>query len=153
MKVRNILLVLLLLYSTMSFAQDKLFDKYSEMDNVTSVYISKSMFQLMPDLSTGDMDFSNLKGKIDNLQILTSEDKEVTEKMKADFNAAIDKSYELLMKVKSDDTRATFYVKQKGEQVNEMLMLTDDKDDYVVIRLLGNFTVQDIQSIANSVGK
>ena len=48
MKTKNILLILFLCCTSICFAQNKLFDKYSEIDNVTSVYISKAMFQMMP---------------------------------------------------------------------------------------------------------
>lgn len=154
MKTRNSLLVLFLLCSTLCFAQDKLFEKYADKDNVTSVYISKSMFQMMPDnMRAGGLDLGNLKGKIHNLQILTSENKEVKEQMKADFDAVVGKDHELLMKVKSDDTRASFFVKQKGEKISELIMLTDDEEDYVVMRLTGDFTIQDIRQIADEVEK
>lgn len=154
MKTRNSLLVLFLLCSTLCFAQDKLFEKYANKDNVTSVYISKSMFQMMPDnMRAGGLDLGNLKGKIHNLQILTSENKEVKEQMKADFDAVVGKDHELLMKVKSDDTRASFFVKQKGEKISELIMLTDDEEDYVVMRLTGDFTIQDIRQIAEEVEK
>ena len=146
MKTRNSLLVLFLLCSTLCFAQDKLFEKYADKDNVTSVYISKSMFQMMPDnMRAGGLDLGNLKGKIHNLQILTSENKEVKEQMKADFDAVVGKDHELLMKVKSDDTRASFFVKQKGEKISELIMLT--------MRLTGDFTIQDIRQIAEEVEK
>ena len=154
MKTRNSLLVLFLLCSTLCFAQDKLFEKYADKDNVTSVYISKSMFQMMPDnMRAGGLDLGNLKGKIHNLQILTSENKEVKEQMKADFDAVVGKDHELLMKVKSDDTRASFFVKQKGEKISELIMLTDDEEDYVVMRLTGDFTIPDIRQIAEEVEK
>lgn len=154
MKTRNSLLVLFFLCSTLCFAQDKLFEKYADKDNVTSVYISKSMFQMMPDnMRAGGLDLGNLKGKIHNLQILTSENKEVKEQMKADFDAVVGKDHELLMKVKSDDTRASFFVKQKGEKISELIMLTDDEEDYVVMRLTGDFTIQDIRQIAEEVEK
>ena len=128
MKTRNSLLVLFLLCSSFCFAQDRLFEKYADQDNVTSVYISKSMFQMMPDdMRTGGLDLGNLKGKINNLQILT--------------------------KVKSDDTRASFFVKQKGEKISELIMLTDSKEDYIVMRLTGDFTLQDIRQIAQEMEK
>ena len=57
------------------------------------------------------------------------------------------------MKVKSDDTRASFFVKQKGEKISELIMLTDSKEDYVVMRLTGDFTLQDIRQIAEEVEK
>ena len=73
--------------------------------------------------------------------------------MKADFDAVVGKDHELLMKVKSDDTRASFFVKQKGEKISELIMLTDDEEDYVVMRLTGDFTIQDIRQIAEEVEK
>lgn len=154
MKIRNSLLVLFLLCSSLCFAQDRLFEKYADQDNVTSVYISKSMFQMMPDdMRTGGLELGNLKGKINNLQILTSEKQEVKEQMKADFNTVVGKEHELLMKVKSDDTHASFFVKQKGEKISELIMLTDSKEDYIVMRLTGDFTLQDIRQIAQEMEK
>ena len=45
MKLKNIFLILFLCCTSLCFAQDKLFEKYADMDNVTSVFISKKMFE------------------------------------------------------------------------------------------------------------
>ena len=58
MKTKNILLILFLCCTSICFAQNKLFDKYSEMDNVTSVYISKAMLQMMPKIETNGLNLS-----------------------------------------------------------------------------------------------
>lgn len=71
--------------SLTGYAQDKLFDKFSDMDQVSSVYISKSMFQMMPELSAAGLNLIHLKGKIDNLQVLSTEDAAVREEMKKTF--------------------------------------------------------------------
>ena len=48
MRMKIYLLGLLLCCASLSFAQDKWFSKYADMEDVTTVYISKKMFQMMP---------------------------------------------------------------------------------------------------------
>ncbi|MBC8616945.1 MULTISPECIES: DUF4252 domain-containing protein [Parabacteroides] len=153
MKTKNILLLLFLCCTSICFAQNKLFDKYSEMDNVTSVSISKAMFQMMPNFETNGLNLMNLKGKIEGLQILTTENNSIKETMRNDFKNLIGKDHEELMKVKDGKTRATFYVKQKGDLISELIMLADTDKSFNVIRLSGNFTLQDIQEITKEMNK
>ena len=150
MKYKNIFLILFLCCTSLCFAQDRLFEKYADMDNVTSVFISKKMFEMMPNIESGGLDLMNLKGKINNLQILTSEKREIRDQMRKEFSGLIGKSHEELMRVKDNNTKATFYIEQKGDQINEMIMLADTDSDYVVIRITGKFTLQDIQDVATS---
>ena len=65
---------------------DALFEKYAEKDGVTSVYISKKMFQLMPSMETAGLNLINMKGKIESLQILTCENESLQEQMRKDFS-------------------------------------------------------------------
>lgn len=153
MKTKNILLLLFLCCTSICFAQNKLFDKYSEMDNVTSVSISKAMFQMMPNFETNGLNLMNLKGKIEGLQILTTENNSIKETMRNDFKNLIGKDHEELMKVKDGKTRATFYVKQKGDLISELIMLADTDKSFNVIQLSGNFTLQDIQEITKEMNK
>lgn len=153
MKSKNIFLILFLFCTSLCFAQDNLFEKYADMDNVTSVFISKKMFDLMPDIESVGLDLRNLKGKINNLQIITSDKRDVRDQMRKEFSTLISKSHEELMRVKDDDTRASFYIIQQGDLINEMVMLADTDSDYVVIRLTGRFTLQDIQDVAKSFSK
>ena len=153
MKYKNIFLILFLCCTSLCFAQDRLFEKYADMDNVTSVFISKKMFEMMPNIESGGLDLMNLKGKINNLQILTSEKREIRDQMRKEFSGLIGKSHEELMRVKDNNTKATFDIEQKGDQINEMIMLADTDSMYVIIRLAGKFTLQDIQNVANSFSK
>ena len=153
MKYKNIFLILFLCCTSLCFAQYRLFEKYADIDNVTSVFISKKMFEMMPNIESGGLDLMNLKGKINNLQILTSEKREIRDQMRKEFSGLIGKSHEELMRVKDNNTKATFYIEQKGDQINEMIMLADTESEYVIIRLTGKFTLQDIQNVANSFSK
>jgi len=68
MRLKQLYTILLLCCVNICFAQNKLFDKYADMDDVTSVYISKKMFQMMPVMETAGLNLANLKGKIESLQ-------------------------------------------------------------------------------------
>ena len=149
MKSKNIFLILFLCCTSLCFAQDKLFEKYADMDNVTSVFISKKMFDMIPNVESGGLNLMNLKGKI----IVTSDKREVRDQMRKEFSNLISKSHEELMRVKDNDTRASFYIVQNGELINEMIMLADTDSDYVVIRITGKFTLEDIQEGAKSFSK
>ena len=52
------------------------------------------------------------------------------------------------MKVKSEGTKADFMVKKSGDKLHEMIMLADTDSSYVVIRMTGNFTMDDLQELA-----
>lgn len=153
MKSKNIFLILFLCCTGLCFAQDKLFEKYADMDNITSVFISKKMFDMMPAIESGGLNLMNLKGKINNLQIVTTEKRELREQMRKEFSTLISQSHEELMRIKDDDTRASFHILQDGDLINEMIMLADTNSEYVVIRLTGKFTLQDIQDVAQSLSK
>ena len=55
MRLKQLYTILLLCCVNICFAQNKLFDKYADMDDVTSVYISKKMFQMMPVMETAGL--------------------------------------------------------------------------------------------------
>ncbi len=153
MKSKNIILILFLFCTSLCFAQDKLFEKYADMDNVTSVFISKKMFDMIPNIESGGLNLMNLKGKINNLQIVTSDKQELREQMKKEFGSIISRSHEELMRIKDNETHATFHIIQDGDHINEMVMLADTDSDYVVIRITGRFTLQDIQDVTNNFEK
>lgn len=153
MKTKYIIITLCFFCSTFCFAQDKLFDKYAEMDNVTSVYISKAMFQMIPDVGDIGLNLMNMKGKIESLQLISTERVDQIPQMRKEFTQLIDKQHQELMRVRDGKTRATFYADMKGDQVKNLLMLADTDSSFTVIQLVGNFTLQDVQEITKEINK
>ena len=147
MKTKTILISLCILCSSMGFAQNKLFDRYAEMDNVTSVYISKAMFRMMSNIDKVGVNMMNLKGKIESLQLLTAENKERTTQMKRDFSQLVSSNHEELMRVKDKDSNIRFYADIKGDLIKELIMLIDGNNNYTAILITGNFTIKDIQDL------
>ncbi|MDD3036472.1 DUF4252 domain-containing protein [Bacteroides sp.] len=152
MTKRYLYTILFLFCVNFCFAQNTLFDKYADKDNVTSVFISKKMFQMMPSVDTPKLNLKNMKNKIESLHIITAEDKKIQENMKNEFSALMKKDYDELMRIKDGMTKVNFYVKQKGNFISEMVMIVDSaENDFTVMQLLGNFTLKEIQEITNTM--
>jgi hypothetical protein len=94
------------------------------------------------------MNLTNLKGKIESLQLVTTEKKEKIAQMKKDFSGLITPQYQELMRVKDENNRVKFYSDMQGEQIKELIMLAEDDNSFTVIQLIGNFTLKDIQDIS-----
>jgi hypothetical protein len=155
MKTKYIITALLCFaYITISLAQNnssQLFDKYTDTDGVTSVYISKAMFRIMPGIENMGLNLVNMSGKIESLYILTTEKKELIPAMRKEFSQLIKEDHEELMRVRDGSTKATFYANMKGDLVKDLLMLSDTESEFTVIQLLGSFTLQDIQKITKDM--
>lgn len=112
---KTILSILLLASFTFTFAQKNPFEQFSDMDGVTSVYISKTMLSLIP--KNSKMDYGGVKvggflNKLTSILILTSEDKKIAPQMLSMANERVKgRDYELLMRVKSDDNELSHLMK------------------------------------------
>ena len=149
--VIGLILLLISMITVPVMAQQELFDKFADRDGVTSVYISKAMFQMMSGIETASLNLANMKGKVESLQVLATEKPELKEEIRKAFQPLIGKQHEELMRVKSDKTKANFYMRKKGDLIQELIMLADTGDEFAVVQLLGNFTLKDIQEITESV--
>ena len=151
------MLFALALTATGLFAQNNPFEKFTDMEGVTSVYISKNMLSLMPKesgMQFGEVDVSNFLEKLSSILILTSENKPVAQEMVSLANKRIrDDKYELLMRVKSDDGElVNFFMKGKPENIHEMIMIVEDNDgESVIMQFLGDFTLDDAKQITDGM--
>jgi len=153
MKAKNIILIVALFSTITCFGQNGIFDKFADRKDVTSVYISEAMFQMIPDMKMEGLDLGNMKGKMESLQILSTKDKKIAEEMRKAFSSMENREREELMRVQDGNTRASFFAIKKGELISELFMLADTESDFVVIQLLGNFTLQDVQEITAAISK
>lgn len=158
--MKKIILSIWLLASfTFASAQNNPFEKFSDMDGVTSVYISKMMLSMMPKnakAAYGGVNVGGFLNKLSSILILTSEDKIIAPQMLSLANERVKgRDYELLMRVKSDDNdNINFFMKGKPEDIRELIMIVAGNDgENVVMQFLGNFTLQDIQQMTQGFSK
>lgn len=78
-----------------------LFNKYNDMKGVSSVYISKAMMELNPNLFMKDLYIGKVAEHLNSVQVLSTHDNKVREEMAKDIRSLVQSSkYELLMKQK-----------------------------------------------------
>ena len=161
MKIKYLLLVICISGSSLIYAQNDTFksllNKYENENDITIVSISKTMLSLMPsnsNIKTGNIDIQNILPKIESLLIITSEKSAAKQKMNDDFKLLINnnRDYEELMRIKSNQTDVIFNAIKKGDLISELIMVVNDERNFVAMQILGNFTMEEIQKIAQDAG-
>lgn len=151
MKTNRLFLAGILTLLPLLCQAQSLFAKYSDMDNVSSVYISKAMIEMNPELYTKDVNIGKLAKQLELVQILSTMDNEIKREMRRDIeNVVRAQKYELLMKQKGIVSRMAFYVKRKEEKVQDLIMVVDGAATLKYVRLVGDMTLKDIQNIMNT---
>ena len=151
---RTLICTLIMLLSSLTAnAQVEEFEKYSDMKNVTYVYISKAMLTLAKGLTTPSvpgMDMKNAFGKLNAIQIITTENKAARTKLKAEVADVVKREkYEMLMQVDEDDSKVRIYFKD-GKKQSVILMSTDESNETSVIAFSGTFKIEDVQKMTES---
>ena len=147
-----IIAIMATLCSVCSYGQQSFFDKYAEMDGVTSVYITKSMLSLFPKGQTNvnGINIGNIASRLDNIQILSADKQPIVDKLRKETSDINTKNgYEELMRVREDGEKTTIYFKDGKKDRKEFVLLVDEKDEFTIISIVGDLTLQEIQGIVN----
>ncbi len=157
-----IVIIALVLLSNMSFAQQSVFDKFDGLDDVTSVLVTKKMFQMMGNVKMDANDketqkFISLTKKLNNLKVFTTS----VPKHKADLKATTEKylttaGLEELMRVKDGSQNIRILVKSgaKESQVKELLMFIEDSgksNETVLMSLTGDFDLNELSVLTDKM--
>ena len=148
-----IIAIMATLCSVCSYGQQSFFDKYAEMEGVTSVYISKSMLSLFPKGQTNvnGINIGNIASRLDNIQILSADKQPIVDKFRKETSDINTKNgYEELMRVREDGEKTTIYFKDGKKDKKEFVLLVDEKDEFTIISIVGDLTLQEIQGIVNN---
>ena len=152
MKRIYIFSLLLTLSTLFCQAQQSFFDKYTEMDGVSSVYITKSMLKMYPDMSgkINGVNVGNLGNRLDHIQILSSDNPSIIEQLRKETKDVNTKNgYEELMRVRDDGDKITIYFKDTKKGKNEFILIADEGNEYSIISIVGDLTLQEIQGMMN----
>ena len=148
-----IITLLTTLCSICSYGQQSFFDKYAEMEGVTSVYITKSMLSLFPkgQTSVNGVNIGNIASRLDNIQILSADEQPIIDKLRKESSVINTRNgYEELMRVREDGEKTTIYFKDGKKDKKEFVLLLDEKDEFTIISIVGDLTLQEIQGIINA---
>lgn len=155
MKHRSIYIVFLsLLLMTVvqnARAQDALFDKYEDTNGVTTVFISKTMLGMIPNVKAGNHDISKIAGKLDQLRILTCEKASLIPRILDDAKKTYkSEGYEAIMRMNDDGGKMTIYQRSLKGGKNEFVLLQEDGSNLNIINVKGAITLKDIQMITGN---
>ena len=140
--------LVLALLPLLGHAQSEIFEKYSEKNEVHSVYISKAMIENNSHLFAQEVYIGKVSGKLNSVQILSTSVNNVRSEMAKDVRDLLKKEkYELLMKQKSSMSNTEFYMLRKGERVKEFIMFVESATKTKLIFLEGDMEMSDIQRI------
>ncbi len=150
--MKRTLLNILLCLCTAVFAHaqtDNMFDRFSEMDGITSVYISKAMLNMIPDIQSEIIDLKGIAGKLESVKVLNSEKESVINKMKDTANQIFTPAngYETLVRIRDNDDHADIYLKTNDNNLNEFVVLTQETKELTIIVITGQLSPEDIKNI------
>ncbi|MGD1946288.1 MAG: DUF4252 domain-containing protein [Croceivirga sp.] len=166
--MKNYILMLAVAVLPLSGFSQSLFDKYEDLDDVTSVVVSKKAFELLAkmDIEVDDpdaQDFMDIATSVNSLKVFTTDSESIGTDMKASVTKYL-KSSSLteLMRVKDKDANVKFYIKEgkDSDHVSELLMfVTGIKDvkangrefETVLLSLTGNIDLNKISSLTNKM--
>ncbi len=131
-------------------AQESFIDKLGKADGVTSVYVSKALLGMMPNMKSNGMNFGTIASKLDNIQILSSETRSGAKTLKNGCRQIITKGrYEYLMNVNDDGEQSGIYMKTFPGGTSQYVLLTVENSETNIIVLTGKLTLQDIKNVMN----
>lgn len=121
-----VLIIAIAVLPIMSFGQS-IFDKFEDMDGVTSIVVNQRMFKMLSSIEVNkeDQEYFDLIKKITSLKVLTTGDPKISAEMQAKVNSYIKSSQlEELMRIKDGQQSIKFYIREGKDEnhVKELLM-------------------------------
>ncbi len=137
-------------------AVDNIFQKYQGQEGVTVVNISAELFQVVSAMDTQEMGAPGFPmDKLTCLKVLAIEDPEVLkgvnfyEEIITDLDV---NRYAEVMTVHDGDEDVRMWMKNDGPSILEFLLVVGSPDENVLVYIQGDFTMNDIEGIAQSMG-
>lgn len=152
---RIIIIATLLLASIYAFAQSgkSIYQKYSDAENVSAVYISSAMFRMIgkiPDLNVegNEVNLAPIIQSLSGLYIISSENPKINSQIKADAEKFINGGeYELLMEAKDNGETVRMYTVGTEKVVNSFVMLSLDGNEINFICVDGKMNRDDLDKL------
>jgi hypothetical protein len=136
-------------------AIDEMFDRYSEKEGFTTIYISSKLLGLFAPKDDKSGDKNNIVSRLKSIRILSVDDsllnnsvnfyKELSKKL--DFS-----TYEELMVVRQGNDITKFLIQQKGDVISELLVITGGPGDNTLISIKGDLDLKTISGLSKDTG-
>ena len=148
------LVAAMILLTAGAWAQDGkgIYNKYSDNDNVSAVYISSSMFKLMgkvPNMELGEgssMDLGSIIKNLNSMYLLDCDDEDLCNEIKSDVNKFIKKyDFEMLMEIKDKGEVVRIYTTGNEKTVTQFILTASEYEAFTFICLDGTMSRADLE--------
>lgn len=156
-----ILILITAILPLTNYAQKSVFDKFEEMDEVTTVVVTKEAFKMLSKFSGNSpeaKEYVTMVQSLESMRVFTTENSHIGKQMNDVVNNYL-KSAKLveLMRVKDKDAHVKIYIRpgKDEDHVNELLMFVNDmqnknKKEAVILSLTGNIDLNNISKITEA---
>jgi hypothetical protein len=132
-------------------AQNQIFEKYSNLDGVEYICLTKWMLRHLKStdnsVTINGVKLQGLSNAIEVILIINSDNAKAGAQMKEDFNALkSDPDYNVMMVVKDNNTHVSTLLNDKNP-VKEFVMYIDEGNEQTFIVLTGKLTDEMIQKL------
>lgn len=154
-----IIALLVAILPVSAFAQDT-FSKFEDVNEVTSIIVTKKMFQLISEMKLDPKDkegqkYLTLVKKLEYLRVFTTSSSKYTTEMKNAVTTYLKSNpLEELMRVNEGGQNIRIYVKNgaTSSQVKELLLFMDGGgDETVLLSLTGTFDLADLSVLTDKM--
>ena len=137
-------------------AQESIFDKFEDNNEVTTVIVNKSAFELMVKFGKNDpqtKEFAEIAKNLYQLKIFTTENNDIAKEMGIQVKAYLKSSkLDELMSVKDKEANVKIYIKEGSDanHVSELLMFVDSagiQSQAVIISLTGDIDINKMSDL------
>jgi hypothetical protein len=133
---------------------DEMFNKYSEKQGFTVVSISSKMFSLFTNKDAENKDAGEIINKLKSIKILSVEDSILNKNLNfyTELSKKLDLSvYEELILVKEGPDITKFLIRQTGNIISELLVITGGPKGNSLISIKGELNLKSISELSKSL--
>ena len=150
-RIFTLFAALLLTFTAFAQSGKSIYQKYSEAENVSAVYISPAMFRLIgkiPDIEIEEssVNLSSLIRSLSGMYIINRENRNINDNLRSEVERFIKGgSYELLMEAKDNGEVVRMYTMGNAKTVTGFVMLAVDGGEVTFISLEGQMPRDEIE--------
>jgi hypothetical protein len=133
---------------------EDMFNKYSEKPGFTVVSISSKMFSMFANKDQENKNADNVINKLKSIKILTVEDSLLNKNLNfyTELSRKLDLSvYEELMVVKEGPNMTKFLIRQNGNIISELLVVTGGPSGNSLISIKGELNLKSISELSKDM--
>ena len=166
--MKKIITIIVLSMMPLAGFSQSVFDKYEDLEDVTSMVVSKKAFELLAKMGVEVDDkeaqeFMDIATSVTSLKLFTTDNKSIGADMKGSVTKYLSSNkMEELMRIKDKDANIKFYIKEgkDDDHVRELLMfMTGIKEleangrtfETVLLSLTGDIDLNKISSLTNKM--